>query len=85
MCLFVPLYSSYINVFIKMEPHFRSLNLTDTVEAAQVKEANKGKQYTRPPSLEGVLDKAKKSLSQHNGDLVKRKHLLGYSEVQVCG
>ncbi len=35
-----------------MEPRFRkradgSLNLTDTVEAAKVKEANKGKLYTR--------------------------------------
>ncbi len=65
-----------------MEPRFRrradgSLNLTDTVEAAKVKEANKGKPYTRPLSPEGVLDKAKKSLSQHHGDLANRKHLLG--------
>ncbi len=70
-----------------MEPRFRrradgSLNLTDTVEAAKVKEANKGKPYTRPLSPEGVLDKAKKSLSQHHGDLANRKHLLGFFEIQ---
>ncbi len=70
-----------------MEPRFRrradgSLNLTDTVEAAKVKEANKGKPYTRPLSPEGVLDKAKKSLSQHHGDLAYRKHLLGFFEIQ---
>ncbi len=70
-----------------MEPCCRkgadgSLNLTDTVEVAKVKEANKGKPHTRPLSLEGVLDKAKKSLSQHHGDLANRKHLLGFFEIQ---
>ncbi|KAF4103950.1 hypothetical protein G5714_014937 [Onychostoma macrolepis] len=70
-----------------MEPRFRrradgSLNLTDKVEAAKVKEANKGKPYTRTLSPEGVLDKAKKSLSQHHGDLANRKHLLGFFEIQ---
>lgn len=70
-----------------MEPHFRrradgSLNLTDKVLAAKVKEANKGKPYTRPLSPEIVLDEAKKSLSQHQGDLANRKHLLGFFEIQ---
>lgn len=66
-----------------MEPRFRrradgSLNLTDTMEAAKVKEANKGKPYARPLSPDIVLDKAKKSLSQHHGDPANRKHLLGF-------
>lgn len=70
-----------------MEPRFRrwadgSLNLSDTLEAAKVKEANKGKPYTRPLSPEAVLDKAKKSLSQHHGDPANRKHLLGFFEIQ---
>ncbi|XP_016147367.1 uncharacterized protein [Sinocyclocheilus grahami] len=70
-----------------MEPRFRrradgSLNLTDTVEATKVKEGNKAKSYTRPLSPEKVLDKAKKSLSQHHGDLSNRKHLLGFFEIQ---
>jgi len=70
-----------------MEPRFRrradgSLNLTDTMEAAKVKEANKGKPYARPLSPDIVLDKAKKSLSQHHGDPANRKHLLGFFEIQ---
>ncbi|KAK9962822.1 hypothetical protein ABG768_008173 [Culter alburnus] len=70
-----------------MEPRFRrradgSLNLADTLEAAKVKEANKGKPYTRPLSPEIVLNKAKKSLILHHGDLANRKHLLGFFEIQ---
>ncbi len=33
-------------------------------------------------SPEGVLDKAKKSLSQHHGDLANKKHLLDFFEIQ---
>ncbi|XP_057183855.1 2-hydroxyacyl-CoA lyase 2-like isoform X2 [Triplophysa rosa] len=72
---------------IAMEPCFRrradgSLNLTDSVEATKVKEADKGKPYTRPLSPEAVLDKAKKSSSHHHRDLTIRKHLLGFFEIQ---
>ncbi|XP_071337869.1 adhesion G-protein coupled receptor G4-like [Trachinotus anak] len=70
-----------------MEPCFRrradgSLNLTDTIEAAKVKESNKGKPWTRPMSPEGVLDKARNALIQHHGDPSNRKHLLGFFEIQ---
>ncbi|KAK2874526.1 hypothetical protein Q8A67_021679 [Cirrhinus molitorella] len=70
-----------------MEPRFRrradgSLNLTDTMEAAKVKEANKGRPYARPLSPEVVLDKAKKSLRQLKVDPTNRKHLLGFFEIQ---
>ncbi|KAK9966283.1 hypothetical protein ABG768_003403, partial [Culter alburnus] len=70
-----------------MEPRFRrradgSLNLAVTMEVAKVKEANKGKPYTRPLSPEIMLNKAKKSLILHHGDLANRKHLLGFFEIQ---
>lgn len=68
-----------------MDPRFRrqadgSLNLTNTVEAAKVKEANKGKPYTRK-----FWTKPRKA---YHRDLSNRKHLLGSFENQFgvfCG
>lgn len=70
-----------------MEPRFRrradgSVNLTDTIEATKVKEANKAKPWMRPMSPDAVLDKAKTALVQQHGDLTNRKHLLGFFEIQ---
>ncbi|CAL9687368.1 unnamed protein product [Knipowitschia caucasica] len=66
-----------------MEPRFRKKStpsLSDSHEATRVKRENRP--WCKPLSSQEVLDKAKKSISQCNGDPNNRKHLLGFFEIQ---
>ncbi|KAK7922385.1 hypothetical protein WMY93_009287 [Mugilogobius chulae] len=68
-----------------MEPHFRKTSkgipsLSDTPEARRVKSENRP--WSKPLSSEEVLDRAKRTLAQNNGDPNNRKHLLGFFEIQ---